>query len=36
MMNASIQRGVRVLTAGGDDRTASTDPSRMMMRQIAG
>jgi hypothetical protein len=33
---ALIQRGVRVLTAAGDDRTDSTDPSRVMMRQIAG
>jgi hypothetical protein len=27
---------VRVLTASGDDLTDSTDPSRKMMRQIAG
>ena len=33
---ALIQRGVRVLTANGDDLTDSTDPSRKMMRQIAG
>jgi DNA invertase Pin-like site-specific DNA recombinase len=33
---ALIKRGVRVLTAGGDDLTDSTDPSRKMMRQIAG
>jgi DNA invertase Pin-like site-specific DNA recombinase len=31
-----INRGVRLLTAGGDDLTASDDPSRKMMRQIAG
>src|ERR1700704_5943374 len=33
---ALIKRGVRVLTAGGDDLTDSSDPSRVMMRQIAG
>jgi DNA invertase Pin-like site-specific DNA recombinase len=33
---ALIKRGVRVLTANGDDHTDSTDPSRKMMRQIAG
>ncbi len=33
---ALIKRGVRVLTATGDDLTDSSDPSRMMMRQIAG
>jgi hypothetical protein len=33
---APIKRAVRVLTAAGDDRTNSTDPSRVMMRQIAG
>jgi DNA invertase Pin-like site-specific DNA recombinase len=33
---ALIRRGVRVLTATGDDLTDSTDPSRKMMRQIAG
>ena len=31
-----ISRGVRLLTASGDDLTASEDPSRKMMRQIAG
>ena len=31
---ALIQRGVRVLTANGDDLTDSTDPSRKMMRQM--
>jgi DNA invertase Pin-like site-specific DNA recombinase len=31
-----INRGVRLLTASGDDLTASEDPSRKMMRQIAG
>ncbi len=31
-----IKRGVRVLTANGDDLTDSSDPSRKMMRQIAG
>jgi DNA invertase Pin-like site-specific DNA recombinase len=33
---ALITRGVRVLTANGDDLTDDTDPSRTMMRQIAG
>jgi DNA invertase Pin-like site-specific DNA recombinase len=33
---ALIKRGVRVLTAGGDDLTDTSDPSRVMMRQIAG
>src|SRR5262245_8885671 len=28
--------GVRVLTANGDDLTDTSDPSRVMMRQIAG
>jgi hypothetical protein len=31
-----IRRDVRVLTANGDDLTDTTDPSRVMMRQIAG
>ena len=31
-----IKRGVRVLTAAGDDMTDTSDPSRIMMRQIAG
>ena len=31
-----ISRGVRLLTASGDDLTASDDPTRKMMRQIAG
>src|SRR5262249_8388341 len=31
-----IKRGVRVLTAAGDDLTDASDPSRVMMRQIAG
>ena len=31
-----INRGVRVLTAGGDDRTDSSAATRIMMRQIAG
>jgi DNA invertase Pin-like site-specific DNA recombinase len=30
------RRGVRVLTAGGDDLTDTSDPTRIMMRQIAG
>ena len=30
------QRGVRLLTANGDDLTDTTDPSRKMMRQVAG
>jgi DNA invertase Pin-like site-specific DNA recombinase len=33
---ALIARGVRVLTASGDDLTDDSDPSRTMMRQIAG
>jgi len=33
---ALIKRGVLVLTANGDDLTDSGDPSRVMMRQIAG
>ena len=33
---ALIRRNVRVLTANGDDLTDSSDPSRKMMRQIAG
>jgi DNA invertase Pin-like site-specific DNA recombinase len=33
---ALIRRGVRILTVSGDDLTDSTDPSRKMMRQIAG
>jgi DNA invertase Pin-like site-specific DNA recombinase len=33
---ALIRRGVRVLTAAGDDLTDSSDASRKMMRQIAG
>jgi DNA invertase Pin-like site-specific DNA recombinase len=31
-----IKRGVRVVTAAGDDLTDTSDPSRVMMRQIAG
>jgi DNA invertase Pin-like site-specific DNA recombinase len=31
-----IKRGVRVVTASGDDLTDTSDPSRVMMRQIAG
>jgi DNA invertase Pin-like site-specific DNA recombinase len=31
-----LSRGVRLLTATGDDLTASDEPSRKMMRQIAG
>jgi DNA invertase Pin-like site-specific DNA recombinase len=30
-----IKHGVRVLTAAGDDLTDSSDPARVMMRQIA-
>ena len=33
---AMQSRGVRVLTAGGDDLTRSDDPAKVMMRQIAG
>jgi hypothetical protein len=31
-----IKRGVRVLTASGDDLTESDDPTRKLMRQVAG
>jgi DNA invertase Pin-like site-specific DNA recombinase len=31
-----IKRSMRVVTASGDDLTEATDPSRIMMRQIAG
>jgi DNA invertase Pin-like site-specific DNA recombinase len=31
-----IKRGVRVITSGGDNLTDTSDPSRVMMRQIAG
>jgi len=31
-----IKRGMRVITASADDLTDTTDPSRIMMRQIAG
>jgi DNA invertase Pin-like site-specific DNA recombinase len=31
-----IKRGMKVVTASGDDLTDATDPSRIMMRQIAG
>jgi DNA invertase Pin-like site-specific DNA recombinase len=30
------KRGMRVFTSSGDDLTESSDPSRIMMRQIAG
>jgi len=33
---ALIKRGVRVLTANGDNLTDNSDPSLKMMRQIAG
>lgn len=33
---ALIKRSVRVLTSTGDDMTDTSDPSRIMMRQIAG
>jgi hypothetical protein len=33
---ALIKRGIRMFTANGDDLTDSSDPSRKMMRQIAG
>jgi hypothetical protein len=33
---ALIERGVRVVTASGDDLTASEDPFKVAMRQIAG
>ena len=35
-MVALIKRGVRVLTAAGDDLTATDDPFKKAMRQIAG
>jgi DNA invertase Pin-like site-specific DNA recombinase len=31
-----VKLGMRVLTASGDDMTDTSDPSRIMMRQIAG
>jgi DNA invertase Pin-like site-specific DNA recombinase len=31
-----VSRGVRVITAAGDDLCDTSDPSRVMMRQIAG
>jgi hypothetical protein len=31
-----VARGVRVLTAGGDDLTVTDDPFKVAMRQIAG
>jgi DNA invertase Pin-like site-specific DNA recombinase len=31
-----IKRGVRLLTASGDDMCDTSDPSRVMMHQIAG
>jgi hypothetical protein len=31
-----IKRGAKLLTAGGDGLPESNDPSRKMMRQIAG
>ena len=30
------RRGVRVLTAGGEDLTSTDDPAKVMMRQVAG
>jgi hypothetical protein len=33
---ALIERGVRVLTASGDDLTATDDPFKVAMRRIAG
>jgi DNA invertase Pin-like site-specific DNA recombinase len=33
---ALVARGVRVLTAGGDDLTVTDDPFKVAMRQIAG
>jgi DNA invertase Pin-like site-specific DNA recombinase len=33
---AMQQRGVRVLTASGEDLTSTDDPAKVMMRQIAG
>lgn len=33
---ALIERGIRVLTASGDDLTATEDPFKVAMRQIAG
>ena len=30
------KRGVRVVTAGGEDLTATDDPAKVMMRQVAG
>ena len=36
LMSMLIQRGVRVLAANGDDLTDTSDPSRVMMRQLTG
>tara|TARA_Y100000031_G_C8139635_1_gene346947 strand:- start:4 stop:552 length:549 start_codon:yes stop_codon:yes gene_type:complete len=33
---ALIKRGVKVFTASGEDLTATDDPARVMMRQVAG
>jgi hypothetical protein len=33
---ALIERGVRVLTSSGDDLTETSDPFKIVMRQIAG
>ena len=33
---ALIKRGVKVYTASGEDLTATEDPARVMMRQVAG
>jgi hypothetical protein len=35
-VEAFARRGVRLLTSSGDDLTASDDPTRKIMRQIAG
>ena len=35
-MDIKAWLGVRVLTSNGDELTDSSDPSRVMMRQIAG
>ena len=31
-----VKRGVRVVTAGGEDLTAADDPAKVIMRQVAG
>jgi DNA invertase Pin-like site-specific DNA recombinase len=30
-----VKRGIRIVTAGGEDLTETSDPSRVMIRQVA-